>query len=490
MVAQRKGWPSVGLLLLGAKGSLGTKNYHQDGHVKVEETTIVSTVFATTTIPVTCYENVTVPHYVDTTITNTNYVNTTLVNTVYKVVSVTESTTATLHYTTAVTETETDSTSTTNTLYFTESTTETTSTSTTDTLYFTVSTTDTESTSTTDTLYFTESTTETDSTTITNTETDTVTTTSTVPATITTYTTETIFSTTYDPCPKSCSISAATVNLYFWPTDRPYTYPSTYVDKKLGYTFVSPSVYMMIPTAAGINTAGQRAGPSTESWILPLDLWEVSTIDGSATKQLTLSHLRTDCPKSADASEIATMINSACDPILAAPTKVRSWAYPCNACGRFGLFDPPYAVPPVTGLVPTTTIIPVVTTTAAPVTPTPTVPAVVGFVEVVYYVNGQAVSTATLTSTGITGTVTSSVFISSSDAPSLPTATSTVDTEPEQSTISTEPEPSVTSGPSSIPPSFSEPAVPTSSPVTAAATILSTQLSLLTFGVMAALFLL
>lgn len=30
--------------------------------------------------------------------------------------------------------------------------------------------------------------------------------------------------------------SAETVNLYFWPTNRPYTYPSTYVDEKLGYT--------------------------------------------------------------------------------------------------------------------------------------------------------------------------------------------------------------------------------------------------------------
>ena len=32
------------------------------------------------------------------------------------------------------------------------------------------------------------------------------------------------------------SSSVATVNLYFWPTNRPYTYPSTYVDPELGYT--------------------------------------------------------------------------------------------------------------------------------------------------------------------------------------------------------------------------------------------------------------
>jgi hypothetical protein len=47
-----------------------------------------------------------------------------------------------------------------------------------------------------------------------------------------------------------------------------------------------------------------------------------------------------------------------CNPMLAAPTQVRKWAYPCNACGRFGMVDPPYAVPTLTGglvVEPTTT---------------------------------------------------------------------------------------------------------------------------------------
>lgn len=110
---------------------------------------------------------------------------------------------------------------------------------------------------------------------------------------------------------------------------------------------------MLIPTAVGINTAGQRAGPSTTSWILPLDLSQVSTIapaaTGNITRQLTLADLGTDCPQTADPTAIATMVDSRCDPVLAAPTPVREWAYPCNACGRFGLFDPPYAVPTLTG---------------------------------------------------------------------------------------------------------------------------------------------
>jgi hypothetical protein len=30
--------------------------------------------------------------------------------------------------------------------------------------------------------------------------------------------------------------SAETVNLYYWPSNRPYSYPTTYVDPELDYT--------------------------------------------------------------------------------------------------------------------------------------------------------------------------------------------------------------------------------------------------------------
>ncbi|KAK8136710.1 hypothetical protein PG984_004650 [Apiospora sp. TS-2023a] len=152
-------------------------------------------------------------------------------------------------------------------------------------------------------------------------------------------------------------MSAGTVNLFFWPTDNDFIYPSTHVDTDLGYTFTRPSVYMLIPTIYGINTIdGATVAPSATSAIWAFDLSEVSTIEGgTATKQLSLSDLGTDCPQTAAASEIATMTNSRCDPILAAPDKIRAWASPCAACDRFGLFDPPYAIPTITGgLVPTT----------------------------------------------------------------------------------------------------------------------------------------
>lgn len=149
-----------------------------------------------------------------------------------------------------------------------------------------------------------------------------------------------------------------------------------------------PSVYMFIPTAVATNTLGQPVGPATTSWMLPLRLHQVSTIvEGSnITRQLTLSDLRTDCPQTVDPTGIATL-DWRCNPVLAAPNEVKSWAWPCNACGRFGLFDPPYAVPTLTGrlveptsiLVPTITAapIPTVPTTAAPTTPTVTLPTVV-----------------------------------------------------------------------------------------------------------------
>lgn len=112
-------------------------------------------------------------------------------------------------------------------------------------------------------------------------------------------------------------------------------------------------MYLLIPSAKGTNTKGEWVGPSTTNWILPLDIEDVSTIadgpSGSLTRQLQLSDLGTDCPQSMDETAIATLSDSRCAPILAAPTQVSSWAHPCNACGPFGLFDPPYAIPTATG---------------------------------------------------------------------------------------------------------------------------------------------
>ena len=160
----------------------------------------------------------------------------------------------------------------------------------------------------------------------------------------------------------------------------------------LTYAFSTyPSVYMFIPSAAATNTLGQPAGPATTSWMLPLRLHQVSTIvqGTNITRQLTLSDLGTDCPQTADPTGIASLVDSRCNPVLAAPNEVKSWAWPCNACGRFGIFDPPYAVPTLTGRlveptsVPASTItpapipsIPTIPTTAAPSTPTVTRPAV------------------------------------------------------------------------------------------------------------------
>ncbi|KAI0531889.1 hypothetical protein GGR58DRAFT_523879 [Xylaria digitata] len=161
-----------------------------------------------------------------------------------------------------------------------------------------------------------------------------------------------------EECPTTCSVVASTVRLFFWPTGNDYTYPSTYISAGLDYTFTSPSVYLVINTIYGTNSLG-RAGPSGTSEAFALDLDQVSTIipREQITQQLTLDDLRTDCPQSEDPEVIATTIpDGHCDFTLLAPEPVKQWALPCNACGRLGLFDPPYAIPPLDGGIIGTTI--------------------------------------------------------------------------------------------------------------------------------------
>ncbi|KAI0439628.1 hypothetical protein F4803DRAFT_30570 [Xylaria telfairii] len=161
-----------------------------------------------------------------------------------------------------------------------------------------------------------------------------------------------------DECPTTCSIVAGTVRLFFWPTNNDYTYPSTYVETGIDYTFTSPSVYLVINTIYGTNSIG-RAGPSGTSEVFAVDLDQVSTIlpKEQITRQLTLDDLHTDCPQSLDPGVVATTIpDGHCDFSLLAPKTVKQWALPCNACGRIGLFDPPYAIPTLGGGLIETTI--------------------------------------------------------------------------------------------------------------------------------------
>jgi len=120
----------------------------------------------------------------------------------------------------------------------------------------------------------------------------------------------------------------------------------------------------------GTNSRG-KTGPEASSTIWAFDLDEVSTLvlpGETVTRQLYLSDLGTNCPQTLPASAIATKRpEPRCDPVLAAPSAIRSWAWPCNACGPFGLFDPPYAIPTLAGgLLGTTTAAP------APTSPIPT----------------------------------------------------------------------------------------------------------------------
>lgn len=226
--------------------------------------------------------------------------------------------------------------------------------------------------------------------------------------------------------------TAGTVNLFFWPTGNDFIYPSTYVDTSLDYTFTSPSVYMLVDFIYGTNSQG-IVGPSATSKIFALDLDEVSTIvGGTATEQLTLNDLGTDCPQSVDPTAIATLTDSRCDPILAAPSEVKSWAWPCNACGRFGLFDPPYAIPTITGgLIDTTTTAAatVTTTTAAATGAAPTTTAATTTqvaVTTTTSAAGAAGTSSEVISLGPSGIVIVAYYSGTSFTTTIPTAASTV----------------------------------------------------------------
>jgi len=95
----------------------------------------------------------------------------------------------------------------------------------------------------------------------------------------------------------------------------------------------SPSVYLVINTIYGTNSAEGRVGPSATSKVFAVDLDEVSTLDlkNGATRQLTLNDLHTNCPQSIAPEVIATTIpDGHCDFSLLAPSTVKEWASPVS----------------------------------------------------------------------------------------------------------------------------------------------------------------
>ncbi|EXK23944.1 hypothetical protein FOMG_19309 [Fusarium oxysporum f. sp. melonis 26406] len=171
-----------------------------------------------------------------------------------------------------------------------------------------------------------------------------------------------------------CSMYVGTVDLVFWPTTGNHSYPSTYRDTISDYTFTSPSVYMIVNTMYAENPCGPL-GPSASREIFAFDLTEVSTLvpytdetasTRRATRQLQLSDLDTHCTRSFNRSELATQTrplkndDTRCNPFLTVPKKFKEHGYPYWLhCGiknnKFGVFDPPYAIPALDELVPART---------------------------------------------------------------------------------------------------------------------------------------
>ncbi|RGP69269.1 hypothetical protein FLONG3_7905 [Fusarium longipes] len=171
-----------------------------------------------------------------------------------------------------------------------------------------------------------------------------------------------------------CSVYVGTVDLIFWPTTGNHSYPSTFRDSIADYTFTSPSVYMIVETMYGNNPCGPL-GPTFSRTIVDFDLTEVSTLvpytdetatTRRATRQLQLSDLDTHCTRSFNRTELMTQTrpvkgdDTRCNPFLTVPKKFKEKGYPYWLhCGikdnKFGIFDPPYAIPALDELIPART---------------------------------------------------------------------------------------------------------------------------------------
>lgn len=189
-----------------------------------------------------------------------------------------------------------------------------------------------------------------------------------------------------------CSVQAGTVQLSYWPTDTNYSYPATIYDSKLDYTFTSPFVYMVVNTIYGWNSCGPL-GPTTSNAIFAFNITDVSTLvpytDETATtrrstRQLYLSDLGKNCPATQDSAAATNThpvknADSRCNPNLIIPPQIKRIGMPYwNHCGnvgnKFGLFDPPYAMPTLEGLFPVTTTSAAVDSQVAPHTSAATGP--------------------------------------------------------------------------------------------------------------------
>ncbi|KAI9640974.1 hypothetical protein NHQ30_010817 [Ciborinia camelliae] len=181
-----------------------------------------------------------------------------------------------------------------------------------------------------------------------------------------------------------CHIFAGTVQLsYFPPASGNVTYPSTYYNEAIGVTMTSPSMYMVINTISGYNSCGQ-VGPTMSNIVISMDPTDVSTIalytasdqnvNTTPAAMLILNDIISGCSTitMTESSTNGAIQNShalandynRCFPALAIPTpQIESLGLHCGQDNaRFGLFDPPGAVPHANALLPVTSARPVTST--------------------------------------------------------------------------------------------------------------------------------
>ncbi|KAF2113876.1 hypothetical protein BDV96DRAFT_601338 [Lophiotrema nucula] len=228
------------------------------------------------------------------------------------------------------------------------------------------------------------------------------------------------------PCCGNCEMSLEQMGLFFWPDlatsptpQPPGGAPQSFVDE-VGFTFISPSVYLGITSLGATNRCG-RLGPFITSTTIAFNPEEISTIYSTLlttvcvltdrlfhkpatfrvigdkpTRPMTYSDLLQACSWRAYPGletsfdfplnwAMAAYGDNPCFPLIAIPSKIRDLEPAWRTCTAYrelnygaGWLDPPRTLHPGVALVPTVSASTTVSDPAMTATPPPSLPQIPG----------------------------------------------------------------------------------------------------------------
>ncbi|RFU24507.1 hypothetical protein B7463_g11831, partial [Scytalidium lignicola] len=178
------------------------------------------------------------------------------------------------------------------------------------------------------------------------------------------------------PCCSSCTLTGNTVQLIYWPTPAPSGFSGSTIVDDDGFTFTSPSIYMVIDKMTAHNLCGVVATFAGKKATISIPAGQLSSIVGGGEDAPTTTVNFEDFNECATVSGLGSFAASQvsdffrCSPLLIMPTEVTSidpsfvGCTPLNA----GLLDPPSALTRVTALIPSSSP-PLPVSTITPVVP-------------------------------------------------------------------------------------------------------------------------